>query len=120
MAIDIASDVAEIVSATGDLPVVAGTLAQGSNTKAVTVTVRRASRTRPGPGETLDLDNARLLIKASEFASGWSGTNPVKPAPGMTFTVAGERVWTVGDVEQLALGHLYALDLGRRVQRGGS
>lgn len=113
--IDFAEDLAAVL-ADGNLPLLAGTWADGSNTKAVTLYGRHGHSTLPTDG--LDVDRFKATVPATAFASGFSGTNPVKPCAGQTFTVSGEAAWTAERVEAIGLGAGYLVELSRTVQKG--
>jgi hypothetical protein len=119
MAIDTATDLADILAA-GDLPAIAGTYAQGANTKAMTGQVRHRSGRANPDRRALELDGARVIFSAVDFASGFSGSSPVRPTTGDTFTISAESVWTVALVEGLGAGAGFALTFTRRTQKGAS
>lgn len=116
MAIDPATDLAAII-ATGDAPALSGTYAQGSNTKTVAAYRPQSIRNAPGEGGP-DMDETTFYAAATEFTSGFSVSDPVVPTQGDTYTLSGERAWTVRRVEPLAFGHLHAIHCDRQRQRG--
>jgi len=97
---------------------VTGTYAQAANTKSITTAVRR----RPARGEDLDgqLDPDEVLwtVPASEFTSGFSGTNPVNPNSGDTWTVSGERAYRVARAELRGGGAYWLLTTRRQRLKG--
>lgn len=102
---------------------VSGTYAQGTNTKS-SVVAWKASENRSADGAGVDLDRCVLVFEASEFTSGFSSTNPVRPGGGDTYTISGEAAWTVDPVGRdggvpMIPGATYELRCSRRRQRGG-
>lgn len=97
---------------------VAGTYAQGANTKAFVAADCTRSKLQRATGPGLDEDTCRLGFKQSFFASGFSGTNPVQPSPGDVVTITSESPWTlVGDADMETCG-IYGLETRRAHQRG--
>ena len=73
-----------------------------SNTKSIAATacLRKNLRRAIESGE--DVDTCTFLIPASEFASGFSSSNPVTPVARMTVSVSGENLWVVSAVEPVS------------------
>lgn len=114
MALDFAADLALVMApATSDLPLVTGVYAQGANTKA-DVSAARTQRTRAGAPNELDQDVVELVMAQAMLATGFSGTNPVRPSRNDTLAISGEVVWRVETVDELGLGAGWTLTCSRR------
>lgn len=97
---------------------VAGTYAQGSNTKTAgdAASWTRLKRNGRGEGLGIDEDEAYFEVEGAFFTSGFSGATPVIPTPGDTFTITGEKAWTVRSVK--LIGDDWGVTCGRRRQKG--
>lgn len=98
------------------------TYAQGSNSKSIASTACVRKDLRRGGSDGLDPDTCTFLVKATEFASGFSGTNPVLPSARDSVTVSGEKAWEVDPSDpqavQLVNGGVYVIRASRRRQAG--
>lgn len=102
---------------------VSGTWTQGSNTKTVSGWTRDRRRTssQSGPGAGTDREEQRLVFRAAQFLTGFSGANPVIPAAGDTWTDSDGLVWTVSEdeaIDRYGQGAVWSITVGREVQRG--
>lgn len=98
--------------------------AQGTNGRSVLETEAFAKDLVLAGTSGLDQDRRTFVIRGTVFATGFSGTNPVTPAPGDTLTVASEGVWEVlreGDsVKSVNSGQVFVLRCSRRSQPGSA
>lgn len=97
----------------------AGTFAQGSNTKAGLAAdwTRLRNRRAGDAGLGLDEDESTWQASLAFFASGFSSSSPVIPTPGDTWTVSGEKAWTLVTVAKPGEAY-YSLTFRRRRQKG--
>lgn len=100
---EVASLFTDLVDCFGGIAVTVNANPTGTaNTKAISATgCLRKSLVR-ATESGLDRDTCTYVIPATQFASGFSTTNPVTPATGMTITVSGESPWIVTLVESVS------------------
>ena len=101
--------------------VVTLTYAQGANSKAAISARRTAQARATTDARGSPLEECVFAVAVSAFASGFSASSPVYPAPDTdTATISGEEAWTVAAVEVHGNGDTYQLTCRRKVLRGSA